>query len=67
MMNETIAAVATAAGEAGIGIIRISGPDACRILKKLFRYRSGKPLEEPEPRRMLYGGIYNGREQRKTV
>ena len=62
MMNETIAAIATAAGEAGIGIIRISGPDACRILKKLFRYRSGKPLEEPEPRRMLYGGIYNGRE-----
>ena len=62
MMNETIAAVATASGEAGIGIIRISGPDACKILKKLFRYRSGKPVEELEPRRMIYGGIYDDRE-----
>lgn len=57
MINETIAAVATAPGEAGIGIIRISGPDSCGILKRIFRYRSGKSLENPEPRRMIYGEI----------
>ena len=56
-MNDTIAAIATAPGEAGIGIIRISGPDACGILKKIFRYPSGKSLGEPEPRKMLYGRI----------
>ena len=57
MMNETIAAAATAPGEAGIGIIRISGPDACSILRKIFRYRSGKCPEYFEPRRMIYGEI----------
>ncbi len=58
-MKETIAAVATAPGEAGIGIIRISGPEAPEILKKIFLYKSGKSLEEIEPRRMIFGGIYD--------
>ncbi|MBQ3107755.1 MAG: tRNA uridine-5-carboxymethylaminomethyl(34) synthesis GTPase MnmE [Firmicutes bacterium] len=35
-MNETIAAVATAYGEGGIGIIRISGDRAGEILAKVF-------------------------------
>lgn len=35
--EDTIAAVATAMSEAGIGIIRISGPDAIRIGSALFR------------------------------
>lgn len=35
-MEETIAAVATAYGEGGIGIIRISGSEALSILKKVF-------------------------------
>lgn len=58
-MKETIAAVATAPGEAGIGIIRISGPEAPEILKNIFLYRSGRSLEEVEPRRMIFGGIYD--------
>lgn len=62
MMNETIAAIATSSGEAGIGIIRISGPDSCEILKKIFRYPSGKSMEVPEPRRMIYGEIHDGKE-----
>lgn len=36
MREDTIAAVATAAGEGGIGIVRISGDDALEILKKVF-------------------------------
>lgn len=62
MMNKTITAIATAPGEAGIGIIRISGPDSFEILKTVFRYPSGTLLETAEPRRMLYGWIYDGDE-----
>ena len=36
MREDTIAAVATAAGEGGIGIVRISGDDALDILNKVF-------------------------------
>ena len=35
--TDTIAAIATAMSEAGIGIIRISGPDAARIGSRLYR------------------------------
>ncbi|MBI5063400.1 MAG: tRNA uridine-5-carboxymethylaminomethyl(34) synthesis GTPase MnmE, partial [Desulfatitalea sp.] len=35
--NETIAAIATAAGPGGIGIVRISGNQAATIAQKLFR------------------------------
>ena len=35
--EDTIAAVSTAYGEGGIGIVRISGPDSLSVLKKLFR------------------------------
>lgn len=36
-INDTIAAVATAPGPGGIGVIRISGPDALAVGLKLFR------------------------------
>jgi tRNA modification GTPase len=43
MTQQTIAAIATPIGPGGIGIIRISGPDACPILKRLFvRNNSGR-------------------------
>ncbi|MBQ2063620.1 MAG: hypothetical protein II456_03475, partial [Firmicutes bacterium] len=35
--EDTIAAVSTAYGEGGIGIVRISGPEALSVLGKLFR------------------------------
>ena len=35
-MEDTIAAVATAYGEGGIGIIRISGENALPILQEVF-------------------------------
>lgn len=43
--NDTIAAIATAMGQGGIGIIRISGDDAGSILGKLFRSSSSKFTE----------------------
>ena len=38
--SDTIAAIATPLGNAGIGIIRISGEDAIRIADKVIRSRS---------------------------
>ena len=36
MTTDTIAAIATAPGAGGIGIVRVSGPGALPILEKLF-------------------------------
>jgi tRNA modification GTPase len=36
-MSDTIAAIATPPGEGGIGIIRLSGPDAQPIALRIFR------------------------------
>lgn len=46
--EKTICAQATAPGDAGIAIIRISGQDALKILKTVFR----KKTDEFEPRHM---------------
>ena len=35
-MENTIAAIATATGNGGIGIIRISGPETFNIINKIF-------------------------------
>ena len=35
-MEDTISAVATAWGEGGIGIVRISGPEAKDVLERIF-------------------------------
>jgi len=40
--NETIAAIATALSESGIGIIRVSGPDAVNVVNKIFYNKAGK-------------------------
>ncbi|HEY8694150.1 MAG TPA: tRNA uridine-5-carboxymethylaminomethyl(34) synthesis GTPase MnmE [Chloroflexota bacterium] len=37
MYDDTIVAIATAAGEAGIGVVRLSGPDSLSIGQRLFR------------------------------
>ncbi|MGP1441047.1 MAG: tRNA uridine-5-carboxymethylaminomethyl(34) synthesis GTPase MnmE [Anaerovoracaceae bacterium] len=56
-MEDTIAAIATAPGEGGIGIIRISGDEALPILMKIFRKTNGLAVNNPEVRRMIYGNI----------
>lgn len=40
-VRDTIAAISTPAGEGGIGMIRVSGPDAERIATRLFRKKGG--------------------------
>lgn len=53
-MESTIAAIATAYGEGGIGIIRISGEKSEEILRKIFR--SSFNIEN---RKLTYGNIVN--------
>ncbi|GAA5511385.1 tRNA modification GTPase MnmE [Deinococcus carri] len=38
-LEDTIAAIATAPGSAGVGIVRVSGPDALRVADGVFRGR----------------------------
>ena len=40
--EETIAAIATPVGQAGIGIVRLSGPRSLSIASKIFRPRKGR-------------------------
>ncbi len=56
-MEDTIAAVATPYGEGGIGIIRISGDDAERILDEVFVPAGRQSGRGPESRRLMYGHI----------
>ena len=57
MNNDTIAALATAQGEGGIAIVRISGPEAEALLNALF-----VPARAWESHRMYYGHIVDGEE-----
>jgi tRNA modification GTPase len=41
-LDDTIAAVATSIGQSGVGIVKISGPDAPSIAKKIFHSARGK-------------------------
>ena len=59
LQGDTIAAVATAPGEGGVAIIRISGPDAGKVLQGCFCAREN-PVSLP--RRMVYGRFVRRRE-----
>lgn len=54
-MESTIAAISTAYGESGIGIVRMSGPMSLNILTKIFV--SAKGVQIIKPRYMHYGYI----------
>jgi tRNA modification GTPase len=43
--DDTIAAIATASGEAGIAVIRLSGPDSLKIADQLFTGTGPKPSQ----------------------
>ena len=58
MTTDTIAAVATGGQLAAIGIIRLSGPEAIRLVDALFRPHHGEPMARQESRRLVYGGLY---------
>ena len=56
-MEDTIAAIATPFGEGGIGIVRLSGEDAGKILDEVF-VPGGKSAEDGrQGRKLMYGHI----------
>lgn len=56
---ETIAAISTAPGLGGIGIIRITGDKAFEILLKIFKSTKVKKMEDIVPNTIIYGKIYD--------
>lgn len=58
--EDTIAAIATGSGEAGIGIIRVSGPDAIAVGEKVFRAKQGGPLGTRHTHTLTYGWVVDG-------
>lgn len=59
-MFDTIAAISSAVGEAGIGIVRLSGREAISIANNIFK-GINKPLVDAENRKMTYGHIIDNR------
>ncbi len=66
LVEETISAVATATGEGGIGIIRVSGTLAISIVDKIFKGIKVKSIEDIASQKMTYGHIIDP-ENQKTV
>ena len=61
MKTDTIAAIATAMSNSGIGIIRISGPEALLIADKIYRSKNAdKKLSDQKTHTIHYGFIYDG-------
>ncbi len=61
MNQDTIAAIATPPGNGGIGIIRMSGPEAERILNEIFRPAGNGTLPLLN-RYLAYGRVADGEE-----
>lgn len=63
MEGDTIAACATAPGEGGVAIVRVSGPDAERFMRKFFK----KLPACIQSHRMYYGHIVGAGEREEAL
>lgn len=63
MSDTTIAAISTAQGAGGIGVIRISGDKAIEIADKIFKCTGKKKLCDLDGYRASFGGVYDGGEK----
>ncbi|MGI8746939.1 MAG: tRNA uridine-5-carboxymethylaminomethyl(34) synthesis GTPase MnmE, partial [Deinococcus sp.] len=61
-LSDTIAAVATAPGSAGVGVVRISGPDALVLAERVFRGR--QRVQATPAGRFLYGQVLDAAGER---
>lgn len=64
-IDDTIAAIATAPGEAGIGIVRISGEKSIELIDRIFISKQEKKLSEYKPRRITYGYIIDPKTEKR--
>lgn len=61
MKTDTIAAIATAMTNSGIGIVRLSGSDSFEIIDKIYKSKKGtKKLSQVESHTIHYGYICDG-------
>lgn len=63
MDNKTIAAISTAQGEGGIGVIRISGDDAQKIADRVFKNINGKKLCDMKGYTAAFGNVFHNGEK----
>ena len=60
-MKQTIAAISTALNPSGIGIVRITGPEAMDVAYKVYRSKTGKKdIRKAASHTIHYGFIYDG-------
>ena len=62
MRKDTIAAIATAMTNSGIGIVRISGTEAFDIIQKIYKGKNNKNLSSVKSHTIHYGYIMDGDE-----
>ena len=59
-IDDTTAAIATAPGEGGIGIIRISGEKSLQVAESIFKSVTGKLIKDYNTRTLIYGTVVDG-------
>ena len=59
LKSDTIAAVATALSDSGIGIIRVSGNEAISIVDKIYKSKGKEKLTDYRSHTIHYGFIYD--------
>ncbi|MDR5590475.1 tRNA uridine-5-carboxymethylaminomethyl(34) synthesis GTPase MnmE [Christiangramia sp. SM2212] len=59
-LNDTIVALATPSGAGAIAVIRVSGPDAIKIVAPLFKAKSKKDLAEQPTHTIHLGNVMDG-------
>jgi len=64
MLSDTIAAIATAVGEGGIAVVRVSGPEAVTEVEALFRSKT--PLSKAPTHTVHYGHIIDPQSHEKV-
>ncbi len=62
--EKTIAAISTAEAPGGIGIVRISGPEAFSIADRVFRAKAGGSLAGCKGYTAKFGGAYTSSEEK---
>ena len=61
MTQDTVVAIATAPGAAGVGVVRVSGPRAVEAVARLFKAADGRSLSAQEPRYLSFGRVLTPR------
>ena len=58
-IEDTIAAVSTPTGQGGIGIVRLSGPQALAVADRMFRAASGVSPSSAKGYTVHYGDVFD--------